>query len=171
MSNDAIYLVVKETGEYSDWTKDNIVFYTTYEAAKTFVDLQETLHALSSDDCLRQCVYSIEVIQPGEPNNKFAELIAAASKERDRINQEKEVTEQARLNEINATLDAATTNDMREVYEFLLWWEGGIKKDSQFYHKIPARTRWIAKPIINYIATTGDKRAAEWVSSNKHHIY
>jgi hypothetical protein len=65
MDADVIYVVVRESGEYSDWQKENLAFFRTYADASQYIrqlELLDTTYGMVR----RSTSYSIEEIFLGQ---------------------------------------------------------------------------------------------------------
>lgn len=166
MNNKYIYIIVKESGEYELFTKTNIAYYKTYEEAEAFINLHENLNKINGS--LQN--YYIEQIEHGNSVKNTDKLLAKARAAHEHMIQKEEEADNLRLDRIKSILDDATICDMNKVYDFLLWWEGGINKDRYFYEKISARGRSISAPMKRYMEAVDDPKVADWVSCHKHLI-
>ena len=168
MSNESIYLVVKEQGSYSDYTCENIAYFTTHEDADVFVRLQEQLQEINHTSPYRDAYsYSIQVIQHGPYCDDAEQQIEAAKAARKQREDEKAAAERARVAELESKFNDATTAKMREVYEFLLWFKKN-NNDPFFNAKLPFKLRDVRKTMESYVAETQDQEVVNWMSNYKY---
>ncbi len=160
----SIYLVVKETGEYSNYEKENLKYFDSKEDAEAFIRLQEMLFTIETTYSYRTSTdFSIEVIEKGfsyeelKKQRKEAKILLKKSL------QEKEEREKQRIKENEMRIAEAKAEERREIYEFISWIDAGKEKDPFFNEKLSARTRSIKSILKNYMKNTEDKYVEYWV--------
>jgi hypothetical protein len=163
----SIYLVVKEVGEYSNYEKENLKYFTSIEDAEAFIKLQEKLDKIESVYSYRGSTYlSIEVIEKGitaEESKKQRKEAKAILKQR---KLEKKEREQQKIKENEMRLGEKKAEERREICEFIGWFNAGKEKDPFFSEKLSARIRGIKSTLVNYIENTDDEYIKYWVSKN-----
>jgi hypothetical protein len=163
----SIYLVVKETGEYSSYDKKNLTYFTSYEDAEEFVKLQEELIKLEDTYSYRDSTcFLIEVIEKGIPSEESRQQLQTVKNTLQERLQEKEEQERQKVKEVERLINEATTTEMREVYKFMKWFDGGKEKDRFFHEKLSARIRDMRSTLRSYIYTTNDPIVVNWVSKH-----
>ncbi len=161
-----IFLVVKETGQYSSYDKECITFYTTYNEAKAFIDIHKKLEPLDDDLIYRGSYsFSIEELNIGPNYEELTQKLEMAKTRRNERDKEKIIKYNALINELENKIDTATTEKMREVYKFILWYNKE-KDKSFFYQKISARIRENYEAIKSYIEETNDKYVMDFIKDN-----
>ena len=163
-----IYLIVKESGEYSQWDKENLAYFDNLEEAEKYVAFLTERHELSTEREVAS--FSVETIKHGELPENASDLLS-----QDRIkkiihdNNEKVEYDRKRAEweQRDATKKADAFKALtEEVRRFLDWWSAGPTGDQYFEEKRTAMLRSIKQPLTQYICQTNDKRAVDWMASN-----
>ncbi len=102
-----IYLVVKESGEYSDWTKENVMYFTNEDEANEYVTYCQTMSDIHKQDE----IFKVEMIRTGKiPENKD-QLIAEAYDKRNQYEAEmKEYQKQLKMKQEEISIKKMNLN-------------------------------------------------------------
>lgn len=163
-----IYLVVKESGEYSQWDKVNLAFFNNIEDAEKYAAFLTERHELSTER--EAASFSVETIKHGELPENASDLLSQARIEK-MIHDSHAKIEGERLRAEWEQRDATKNVEefkalTEEVRRFLDWWSAGPTGDQYFEEKRTAMLRSIKQPLKQYIRQTNDKRAVDWMASN-----
>lgn len=169
-----VYVVIKESGEYSGWNKENVCFYTDLEDAEEYVRLQNTLLAIQfSDDAegRESSAYSVEVVKSGSVISDVAADVASAARtaalnaarRKAEKAAERKAAEEKWAHEKDTELKELTS----DVQKFLNWWEDGAAADPYFQVKKGSMLRSMTKALPKYVQLTNDSRASAWLSKHR----
>lgn len=139
-----IYVVVIETGEYSQWDKKLVCYFTNEKDAEVYAEVRKAM----CDKKKRmeegfEC--RVEKVEHGTQYEDAESILDAAQKrkeEEDRHNRQKEVN------------------------GFLDWWSNGPKNDPHFNDKVNSKCRSIKSVLYQYAEETKDSRALTWLACN-----
>ena len=159
-----IYLVVEETGEYSQWNKENLLYFTTEAEAKQYAELQQKLNDIEQ----KESIFSVEKICLGKLLDNVDALIADAMK-RSQLHETKIEEDHKRLleqtiqfNKESATRIATDINTIIDEFE---------KKDDPFYNEKKQAILRRLHTLPTLIKQTDDihtiARAREWLMHNQ----
>ena len=169
-----VYLVVKESGEYSQWNKENICFYTDLEDAEEYVRLQNELLMIQFGDDAEgrgSTAYSVEVIRSGSVISDVAADVASASREAalkvQRGKTEKAAERKATQEKWAQEKDAELKELAEDVHKFLNWWEDAPSSDPYYHVKKGPMLRSVSKYLPKYVELTKDGRATAWLSKHR----
>lgn len=170
----AVYVVVKESGEYSQWNKENVCFYTDLEDAEEYVRLQNELLAIEfSDDAEGRgsTAYSVEVVKSGSVISDVAADVASAARDAaqkvQRRKTEKEAERKAAGEKWAQEKDSELKELAEDVHKFLNWWEDGAAADPYYQAKKGSMLRSMTKALPKYVELTNDSRASAWLSKHR----
>lgn len=173
-----MFVVVKETGEYSSMDYRVLAVCATLDDAVKYQGIQEykaslldkiaalrlerrdvpRFEIMEVPDILPESMDSLEV-----ELNKLDELykhdLDAAKEWREAYDRDREAAVIQRKKE-------DTERQRAVVYGFMEWWNAGTTGDAFFHEKKLARFREIKKDFQAYLLTTGDEVVLAWMREN-----
>ena len=155
-----IYLVVKEEGVYSDWSKENICYFTTREEAEDYVVCMERL---VTDTHRSEVSYDVEEISqmvlPSEEEQE--KLIAQAAHSRELEKKRRELETKKREAEAEILLKGQRELLRVRVQKFLDLWYANPDAVS------PDVLQQARKDVKDYVYFACDPRATQWLYEHK----
>jgi len=161
---DIIYLVVKESGEYSDWDKKNVSYFKTEEEAKQYADLYQELNDINKEES----IFSVETIHIGKlPDN--GDILIADAMNRSQIHKAniEAVNKKRMKQEIQSRKDSAKriATEMNTLID-----ECEMMNEPFYTEKKQDMLRKLHGSLPNLIKQTDDihsiSRAREWILNN-----
>jgi hypothetical protein len=171
-----MYLIVKESGEYSEFKYEIIKYYHTREQAEYAIELLEyetSLHNKAATiNCtwVERCDYIIEKVPEGESIKNEEEFCNEKQKIFDKY---KDKIEQETVNRINKIKDIETKNLIKkarkqQVLEFWEWWNNNKEVDPYYDKKKQAKIHEILPIMCLYLAEDfHSNELTEWYIKNK----
>lgn len=155
-----IYLVVKEEGAYSDWSKENICYFTTREEAEDYVVCMERL---VTDTHRREVSYGVEeigqMVMPSEEEQE--KMIARAAHAREAEEKRRHVEKKRKEAEAEILLQGQRELLRVRVQKFLdLWYTNPDAVSPDVLHQG-------RKDVKDYVYFACDPRATQWLYEHK----